>query len=401
MDAPTKRLEPEEAEAQDLDKRARDKLDRMAAAMDRVERLLRRLGLQGLQRMTASSRTELLALEQTAHNAGLVKIEREIDRLSTYVQRYLDRDPLFRMDEYVASVNRIWLLNRRARVVVAAGGHPKEMTDELGEARRSYELDPEPMLLQPLGAYGWVSDTDFVGITVLFYRDGDDARLFQASAARPTAYFGTDPRRLMSGAISDYVQYSIHDMAHGAFEFRNAKVSRDGRLSLHKDLVVQAAPYIGARAYKALTSRDWVELLERLRGGNLHPVSARTEVYAFVEPARVGAVHLDDKNAVARLPLYDHRGGVMHGHVPLRAENNFLVDNLIALFGKDARRPGKLRPDALFGRAWVEGGQLRFFPYTAVFQQPIVLGSRDNRKRVNELHLSLEAVKDAVAPEEP
>lgn len=387
-------------EAPPLDKRARDKLARMADAMDRVDRLLRRLGLQGLQRMTASSRTELLALEQTAHNAGLVFIEREIDRLSTYVQRYLDRDPLFRMEQYVSCVNRIWLLNRRARAVVAQGGHPKSMVSELGEARRSYEVMTQPMLLQPLGAYGWVSDTDFVGVTVLFYRDGDDSRLYQASAARPSTYFGTDPRRLMSGPISDYVQFSIHDMCHGAFEFGNAKVSHDGRLSIHKDLVVQKAPYIGARAYKALTSKDWVELLERLRGGNLHPVSARTEVHAFVAPARVGAVHIDDKNAVAQFPIYDGRGAVMIGQVPLRPENNFLIDNLIALFGKDARKVGPLSPSALFGRAWVEGGQLRFFPHTAVFQQPIVLGGRGSRRRVNELHLSLESVKESSVPEE-
>jgi hypothetical protein len=196
------------------------------------------------------------------------------------------------------------------------------------------------------------------------------------------------------------VQYSIHDMAHGAFEFRNAKVSADGRLSIHKDLSVQQAPYIGARAYKALTSADWVELLERLRGGQLHPVSARSEVLAFVAPARVGAVQVDDKNAVAVFPLHDVRGGIMYGHIPLRAENNFLVDNLIALFGKDARRAGKLRPSALFGRAWVEAGQLRFFPYTAVFNRPIVLGARGMTKRVNELHLSLESVKEATQPEE-
>jgi hypothetical protein len=266
------------------------------------------------------------------------------------------------------------------------------MKGELGEARRTYKSVEEPILLQPLGAYGWVSDTGFLGVNVLFYRDGGGGDVYRASMARPTRFFGNDPRRLMSAAISDYVEISVHDLAHGAFEFHNAKVSADLRLSIHKDLGVEQGPYLGARAYDAFTVANWVELVERLRGLTLDPVSALTQVYAFVSPARYGAVQVDETRSVASLPLFDNRGAEMVGHIDLRPENNFLVDNLIALFGEGARAAGDLCPDALFGRAWVEGGRLRFFPYTAVFERPVVLAIRGARRRVNEVHLSLEAV---------
>ena len=73
-----------------LRKQDRDKLDRMGEAFDKIDRLLMALGLQGLQRMTATSVAELKALEMTAHNAALVNIERNLGVLATQVQRYVD-----------------------------------------------------------------------------------------------------------------------------------------------------------------------------------------------------------------------------------------------------------------------------------------------------------------------
>jgi hypothetical protein len=51
-----------------------------------------------------------------------------------------------------------------------------------------------------------------------------------------------------------------------------------------------------------------------------------------------------------------------------------------------------LLPNAWFGKAWVSEGKVRFFPYTAVYHQAVVYNSH-GKKRVNEIHLSLEDLK--------
>ncbi len=388
-----------------LSKRERDTLARMAVAFEKIDRFMLRLGLQGLQRMTASSAEELLALEQTAHNAALITIERQLNVLRTQVMRYVERDPLFNLEQYRNTINRIWLLSGRARRLVEGGLHPKDpaLIEVIGETRRSYEEVHEPLVLQPLGASGWVTDSDYVGITIYFYVDGRPDQIYQASNAKPTAYFGKDPRQLLYNTISDYVQFSIHDMSHGAFEFRRAKLSRDGRLSLHKDLRVKKAPYIGARAYEALSCVDWITLTERLKANEVNPISGGGQQYALITPADYGELIIDEKGARAQAEIIDEKGATLTLEVALRAENNFLIDNLEMLLGRAAVGKTKrqaaqrrLRPDALFGSAWIAGGKLKFFPYTAVYNQAMVLKKRA-KQRVNEIHLSLESLRDVSA----
>ncbi|HEU4405754.1 MAG TPA: hypothetical protein VFS43_10720 [Polyangiaceae bacterium] len=398
-----------------LGKRDRDKLERMAEAFDKIDRLLLRLAQQGLQRMSASSLDELRALEQIAHHAALVAIERQIETLATHVRRYLERDPLFTIADYAGTVNKIWLLGRAARRRHEAGQSPDEMLDVIGEARRSYAEVGHPLVLQPLGATGWVTDTDFVGITVYFYVEGRPELTCQASNCKPCAYFGRDPKKLLDSPISDHVAHRIFDVAHGAFEFRKAKMSGDGRLSLHKELVVSKAPYLGAKAYASLAVRDWAALVDRLREGELHPVGRGDDALAYVEPAGYGPVVTDEKNARATCEVADARGATLQIEVPLRAENNLLLDNLEKLFGsaraaevaRDPKRarafspPGKkLAPNALFGRASVSGGRLKFFPFTGLYQQPLVYAKgRTQQRRVNEVHYSLEPLSQFTAAE--
>ncbi len=357
--------------------------------------------------MSPSSLDELRALEQVAHHASLVAIERQIETLATHVRRYLERDPLFALADYAATLNKIWLLCRAARRRHAAGQAPDEMLDVIGEARRTYRDVRGSLVLQPLGATGWVTDTDFVGITVYFYVDGEPDLACQASNCKPCAYFGRDPKKLLESPISDHVSHKIFDIAHGAFEFRKAKMSGDGRLSLHKELVVSKAPSLGAKAYAALAARDWSGLVDRLRAGELHPVGRGDEALAYIEPAGYGPVVTDEKNARATVEVADARGATLQIDVPLRVENNLLLDNLERLLGKArasdvaraphlarvfTRPPGKgLVPSALFGRASVAGGRLRFLPFTALYQNALVYAKgRSQQRRVNELHLSLE-----------
>jgi hypothetical protein len=399
------------AEGPGLSKAERAKLERMGEAFGKIDRLLFRLAQQGLQRMSPSSQDELKALEQIAHNAALVTIERQIETLATHVERYLDKDPLFSIADYMATLNRIWLLCNMARKRHAAGETPDQMLDVIGEMRRSYNDVAEPIVVQPLGASGWVTDTDFVGISIYFFVKDRPGVIYQASNCKPCAYFGRDPRRLLHDSISENVSFSIFDMAHGAYELRRAKLSSDGRLSLHKDLVVAKAPYLGARAYQAIAVRNWTELVDRIRTSELHPIGGSEATLVYVEPSIYGDLVFDEKNARVTLDIADERASMMQIEIPLREENNSLIDNLEYVFGKKsvattepktsgrrvARKSSgagsgmKLAPQALFGRAWVADGRVKFFPFTALYNSAVIY---KHDRRVNEVHLSLENLED-------
>ena len=374
----------------ELSKAARDKLERLGDAVGTVESLLFRLAQQGLTRLSGASVTELRALVQTAHNARMVTIERELEALATQVQRYLDRDPLFRADRYLSSLNRLWLLNHQARgahaKAVAEQLDVRELTEVLGEARRTYTRVEGPLELQAMGARGWLTDSDFVGVTVWMrlVSEGTPTEILQVSNARPAAYFGTDPRRLLRMGLSEYVDVTIQSLSHGAFTFHDAKRSADGRLSVHSGLEVVPSAYRGAQVYADCTADRWDGLAELLRDASVHPVRGGGGRLVLVEPVAMTDVVLDEKRQEARCALLDARESRLEVRVPFRPENNLLIDNLETL----ARR-SDLRPAAYFGRASASGGHLVFEPMTAVYGVPVGLRTRPPLT-VNEVHLTVE-----------
>lgn len=378
----------------ELPKRVRDQIDRLDAALPAIDALLLRLGVQGLQRASRSTADELLALKQTAHNAGLITVERQLDALATYVGRYLARDPLFALDDYRGALNRAWLLTRAATRLRGEGRLPADLLDVIGEARRSYEPVEGPLDVQALGAHGWVSDTGFVGVTVHVHAPGHG--VLELSTARPTMHFGDDPARLYHFEAAGDSGLTLRDLAHGAWRLDGARLSRDGRLGLHAGLSIRPTAWLGARAYADLHAADWSTLLERLRAAAAHPVGARDAVLACVEPAALHPLLTDPKRARVRTELPDRRGARLVVQVPLRRENNLLVDNLERIFGS---AEGRVRtappPQGLFGRVSVAGDEMLFLPLTAIFDAGLRLGGRGGAGRVNEVHLSLESLQGA------
>lgn len=373
-----------------LPKRTVDQLGRMADAFDTIDAWLHGLGLQGLQRISRASLDAVGALSQTAHNAGLVTIERELNRMATLIERALSRDPLFDMQAWQATVNRIWLINRRARARFEAGELPDDMLDLIGVLRRSYAPVDDALELQALGADGWVSDTGFVGVTVHYL--GSDGALYQAVAARPTMHFGTDPERLLSWPAHDAIEQSLGELSHGAWRFDHARVSADRRLSIHQDLLVHPAPYVGGRAYAPLHAADWRAALERLRTSA--PVGERGAAWVYIEPARVEAVQTDHTRGRARAVAFDGSEARLDIEVALRAENNQLVDNLERMYGPHGEKGAAPRCDGLFGRLDLGERGLRFAPITGVWVNPLKLARR-TRPAHHTVHLSLESLEGA------
>ncbi len=372
----------------DQPKRVRDQVERMHAAVAAVDALLARLGAEGLQRVSASSLAELKAMETTAHNAGMVHVERRFATLATLAERYLARDPGFAAGAWVAAVNEAWLLNRATRRALAEDRLPADMRDLLGEARRTYTVLEAPLEVQPLGASGWVTETGFVGVTVLVATPDDDEPL-TLSIARPTMHFGDDPLRLYRTPPAPALDLTLAELAHGAWALTRAKRSADGRLGLHAEVEVAPAPYRGARAYAPWRVEGALDLLDRLRAADADPVRGAQTVYACFAPASGAPLTFDDKHGVARGWVTDAAGRRVGLRVPLRPWTDLLVENLRRLYGPRPDGPAPPRPEALFGRAFVGDGQLLFEPMTALYPAGVALGTR----RVDEVHLGLEPLK--------
>lgn len=372
-------------------RREQDAYDRMGRALDRVDATVAQLLHQGLQRVTRSSAEELSALAQTAHTAGMIRIERELEALATHVGRYLDADPLFRTGAFLGALNRVWLLAGAARRRWERGEGPGEMVDLLGEARRRYEPVDGSLDVQPVAASGWVTDTGFVGITVhLVARMPDDSeRMLQASSVRPTMAFGNDPRTLLHQPVSQGSWLTVFEVAHTPRTLRGARISRDGRLGMGGDLDSSPAADRGAGAFSSLHAGSWAELVDRLRGQALDALGRGGGVLCYVEPARWGDLVLDDKHARARMALHDRQGAALWLQVRLAPQNNLLVDNLGLLQGR-----GLPTPKGLVGFADAAGGELRLSPITAVYEAPLTIRSR-GQHRTHLVHLGLVPLEGA------
>lgn len=348
-----------------------------------MDRVVFRLARQGLGRASPATVTELQALAQTAHAAGMVRCERAIAALATTVEHYLARDPNFRAPRYTERTLRVLDLNRAAREAFETGEDPRDQKALLGEARRTYEALERVLHVQPLAVSGWVTDSDFVGITVHLHAEG---RVLTLANARPVGVFGDQPWRLYRQPLSEYIDVSMEQLAHGAHTLEGAKLASDGRLTLSREARVRAAPW-SSKAWDGRVTERWAEAVEMLRS---RQDSEEVGELLMLRPAAWGPVRVEEVDGVAHGSLRDGAGATVRIRVPLRPENNRLIDNLLTL----ARRP-ELRPDGLVGRLSATRAGLVLMPITATYDRPVELAGRGRmpRKTVDEVHLGLEDVE--------
>lgn len=348
--------------------------------MSQIRARVRGLVEGGIERASRGLVEELAEAARAAHQARLVRLERELTATGALVARYVDRDPLFRLGGWISACNRLWWLAATAeRAIADPTIDGSERDAVLGVVRRSYTPVDGTVTVASLGATGWVSDTGYAGITVHLW-DPASARVIQATCARPTALVGTDPRRLLFQPVSEVSLLTVFELAHGAWTLDDVRLSSDLRLSLHGGLVAVPAPPMGARAYAGCVVDGATALIDRLADAELDPIGG-SAVHAWIELSAVRRVQHDETRAVVTAELVDRRGDVMRVVVPVRADRDVLVDNLARL----ALRP----PIGVFGRAYLGDGELRFEPYTAVLADPVQLGFR-RAGRVHEVHLALE-----------
>lgn len=317
---------------------------------------------------------------QLAHNAGLVRVARGLEAMVTTLERYQSRDPLFDVGAYSRLLSRVWLDVQAARAGLEHAERASDLAAVTGVARRTYTELPAPLLVQPVAAQGWVTDSGFVGITVHLWSP-TRAGLVQATVTRPSRSFGADPAILLRFGLSEYSALRVSDLAHRTWILSGAKLSADGRLSLHRELHLASAPPMAQAALKALHVDGFPELLERVR--------EQGSPLAFFRPARFGTLHKDRKRARASLEVTDRAGRRARLQTPARIENRLLLDNLAQLSA--GRRP---RPSGLIVRALLVGGELALSPVGAVFDVPVRVGGRG--LPVWAVHLSIESLEGAV-----
>ena len=366
-----------------MDKRTADTLERMRAATVQLDRLQLELARQGLQRLTRASLPELEAAAQVAHHARLTTLQRELLSLRTETERFLDRDPLFRTDAWIDRVGRLSLRVDALRTRLDQGALPDALVDLVGTPRRTYVAVDDALEIHPLGMSGWVTDSDFVGVTTTFYSPTTE-QLVMASVTRPTHYFGTDPARLAWQSVSDSITRSMRELAHGAWRVEGARVSHDGRLSLAGEAYVMPVASTGARALDPIRCDDALEVLQRLGDGRIDPLAPRTPPWVYLELAHYGRCTFDDTHGTATVLARDRRGLPLRLRVRLAPHEQLLGRNLERL--ADPRS----RPDGLVARAFADRDHLDLAPITAVYHQPVTQRVGRRTLQSHMVHLGLE-----------
>ncbi len=362
------------------------KLERIGAALDRVDELLFRVAEHGLERVTTATLRDFQAVSQTAHHARLPLIERELEAMTSQLRRYLDRDPSFVPWGFVSSANRVWMRVAQTRLALPAAATVLDLEPITGVPRRRYDDVRGERDVVCVGAAGWVTDSGYVGVTAHLF-DRTDQRFVEAAMVRPDRMFGPVPSRLLRQPLHDDALLTMQEFCHGAWTLSGVRRSDDGRLSLHRHLQVSPAPHPGRASLDPLSVPDAAAILDRLASRAQDPIGGLGELLVLVEPVSVGRVALDDTHARASVRIRDVHGAGFRVSMPLRPQHDILLDNL-KLLGT-----AEWSPDGLVGMASVSRGSLRFRPMTAVYERPVSLGRRIASTHL--VHLTVEPLERA------
>ncbi len=335
-----------------------------------------RYAVAGLGRLGDTVPAELEALRQVAHHAGLIRAEREIEALSTVVDRWTRRDPLFRPDAWLSGLSRVFSLLVAARRV--EGASEEIVRAVLGEVRRTYHPVKGALVVTALGAHGWVTDSGFVGVTVAL---SAETLVILVSNTRPTLAM-TSPQGLWNLPLSEGTGLSPADLATGAWRLENARVSDDGRLSMAAGLVVTRLPPPGLSAWEPYRVAVWTDLVDRLTGPP-DPLASSAAVFVLLEPTDVSEPVSDEVRNQVVVRLCDSVGAEVRVVVTVRPETAILRENLAWVAANPHRRP-----IGWFGRCDVDAHGIRLDVWTLLFDGAV----RTRRGLANVVHVTMETL---------
>ncbi|MEN0065029.1 MAG: hypothetical protein AAGA48_22995 [Myxococcota bacterium] len=362
------------------------KLQRVGPALDQVARFLQRLAEQGWQRTTAVTLKEIRTVAQVAHHARLVRLQRELARLETQLKRYLDRDPSFSPAGLLGTVNRVWLLERAIRGATDRATSIADLEPIAGTPRRTYR-PVEGMIDVVVGAaHGWVTDSGYVGVTAhLWHRD--EKRWLQATMARPDRMVGPDPARLLRMPLSDATPLTMQEFCHGAWTLDDVRLSSDGRVSLHSELVVVPTAIAARQGLATVAAENFLAIVDRLEGAPSGPLDGTPQSLVYIEGIQIDRPLVDDTRARVFAGVRDRQGRRLEVTVPLRPEHDVLIDNL------ELCATPAWSPEGLIAEASLVGDQVVLSPLSAVFARPVSIGRRV--KSAHLVHLTVEPLKRA------
>ncbi|MBD3187392.1 hypothetical protein GF325_11225 [Candidatus Bathyarchaeota archaeon] len=356
-----------------------------------VEDVILTLTLQGLQRMSKNTLEWLNSIEIRTQIAKLANITKELKKIEELIKYYLEKSPLFDMQVYRYRLNQLinyYLLAKR----LINGGEIKhdDVTPEtiIGKFRSSY-LPAEDIIAQCIGMTGWKSsDGNMIGTTG-YYLDLSRVKLLAITQALPTMYFGNDPKSVFKNNIKS-VNFSMQDLAHGAFKFTTVKLNDRGNISLHKNLSIYRQPVKMLNtneSFKIFRIRDWLKLVDVVCSKEQTPIRLPYQLdnYYVLDPAKWGKFTFDPIKQEYSAKLLDEQKNIIFLLVTNEEHNRKTIKNLQEIFNKP-----DMMPQAVLGTVFVKDGYISINPITLFWYQGIRLKSIRGNKLVSEFHLNLE-----------
>ena len=323
----------------------------------------------GIHKTSVFNVEQLSSLIINAHVAKLVAIERQLQGLREILNKYLNKEDL-PLNEYLLRITRIWNYAQAAKCIIEGKSHPLDRWEAIGVQRSQYKTVPNFDAI-PMTAFGWISDSGYVGATVLFAVENSEKpdnvdpsglesgleslNIISVVNVRPQQYmFHPDPLVLFQ--TTGYTGYSLQDMAKGAIGFRNVKMNYKRQISLSRDLVVVP---LDRQTYEMPNNfpivEEWATAIQILRTIDLKPMEGFSQTnLVLLKPHSYGRPNFDPVNALWSADLLDstqHRIRIILRDTPT---NQRTVANLDTLFEKNSL------PHAIFGKLFIFGGKIAF-----------------------------------------
>lgn len=212
----------------------------------------------GLSNLSAGIGQRYTTLGVSAQGAGLPRLSLSLRAIAENARRLVEREAQAREEKLLLAMAHAYAL-----CVATEGASGSAPTHVIGQERTAY-ADVGDLQLAGIGAYPWVTESGYEGLTVVFWDTGERGFLTW-SDARPRAQaigFSSRQRYEQPGPWAG--TKGPHELAQSQFELRAAKTNHLNRLSGSTKTSVRTK---GPTRIKALdlgerTFSDWAKLAE-------------------------------------------------------------------------------------------------------------------------------------------
>ncbi|AZV55654.1 SWIM zinc finger family protein [Clostridium sp. AWRP] len=307
--------------------------------------------IAGLSRMPVTIMDSLNNLAVICHNYELPNFEKSVRDIREEFSLYFNKNASFVKENLV---NKITSLYTRAISLENIKDLDK-LSLLVGEFKSSYYEIP-PVEFHGFAAEKWKSNSGYEGITYYFL-ESKNGQIYTYTNALPTYYDDVNYRKSFNEPAPWNLNCSISELSNISLKLIHGKINSQNRISSSSE---SNGTIIGkSNIFKLNTEKydydNWNEILDRI----FLDKSEKDQKYnlMFLRVDKFGEVDFNDVTQEFSVPIYDKFNNCSKIIIKFSSDTKYMIRRIERVIKYN-------RSHYIFGRTYIDGEELVFYPIT-------------------------------------